>query len=112
MLTIPFTEENVMHAFEKMSNSIHATIVIALTCICAAVINASAFMMITRIGSISYLMCGHTKTLLVLIMGLVLFSSNDDQEKDFTVPFWSLFAFSGVVLYTLKVGDVVTKKVA
>ena len=112
MLTIPFTEENVMHAFEKMSNSIHITIVIALTCICAAVINASAFMMITRIGSISYLMCGHTKTLLVLIMGLVLFSSNDDQEKDFTVPFWSLFAFSGVVLYTLKVGDVVTKKVA
>ena len=109
MLTIPFTEENVMFAFDKMTNSIHVTIVIALTCICAAVINASAFMMITRIGSISYLMCGHTKTLLVLIMGLVLFSrrgSNGDQEEDFTVAFWSLFAFSGVVLYTLKVGNV------
>ena len=103
ILTIPFTEESGIRAFNEAIDSIHVTIVIALTCICAAVINASAFMMITRIGPISYLICGHAKTLLVFVMGFVLFSRKGDDRNDATVVFWSLFAFFGVILYTSSV---------
>ena len=57
---------------------------------------ASAFAMITL--SVRFqLMCGHTKTS-VLIMGLVLFQRRSDQRRIGQSHFWSLFAFSGVVL--------------
>jgi drug/metabolite transporter (DMT)-like permease len=99
MLTIPFTEESVSVVINEMTS--YVMIVIVCTCICAAMINSTAFMMITRIGSISYLMCGHAKTLLVLSMGLVARAyGGTENDNDSVVGFWSLFAFCGVVIYS------------
>lgn len=104
MLMIPFTEERVSDAVVCIQeSSTYIVTIILLTCTCAAVINSTAFMMITRIGPVSYLMCGHVKTLLILCMGFYKYYFFDTSEKENEILFfvmWSLFAFLGVLLYS------------
>ena len=74
----------------------HAVVFLALTCMCAVLVNFSSFACIGRFSAVSFQVIGHMKTCLVFLFGWLLFSAPVTPR----MILGSCFAVTGMILYS------------
>ncbi|UJR15531.1 hypothetical protein I4U23_002470 [Adineta vaga] len=103
LVVIPFFEP--LHNLENFMNS--DTISLVLLCgLVAFFVNFSVFWVIGNLSAVAYNMIGHSKTLLIIFCGSVIFHEPFNQRQIFGLTFTML----GVLMYSyFKYGRTVTK---
>jgi solute carrier family 35 protein E3 len=93
LLVVPFLEP--FNGLEKFMN--HDTISLILLCgLVAFFVNFSVFWVIGNLSAVAYNMIGHSKTLLIILIGSILFHEPLNQRQVFGLCFTML----GVFLYS------------